>query len=43
MWQHRQQERELRRAEMDILKQRQHLQRQMRDFETSELMSYREV
>ena len=39
MWQHRQQERDLRRTETDILKQRRQLQKTMKDYETSECLT----
>ena len=35
MWQHRQEERELKRAELDMQKQRRNIQRAMKDYEHS--------
>ena len=37
MWQHRQQERELKRAEIDLLKQQKQVRQAMRQAETSKL------
>lgn len=37
MWQHRQQERELKRAEMDLVKQQKQVRQAMRQAEASEL------
>jgi len=38
MWQHRQQERELKRAEMDLVKQQKLVRQAMRQAETSKLI-----
>ena len=35
MWQHRQEERELKRTEMDVIKQKKQVQRSMKDYESS--------
>ena len=35
MWQHRQEERELKRAEMDIVRQKKQVNKTMKDYETS--------
>ena len=36
MWQHRQEERELKRSEMDIIRQKKEVNRTMKDYESSE-------
>ena len=38
MWQHRQKERNLKRAETDIVQQQKHMQRSLKQFENSEFM-----
>ncbi len=38
MWSHRQEERELKRAEMEIVKQKKQLQRVMKNYESSKLV-----
>ena len=37
MWQHRQEDRDLKRAEMDLIKQKKQVQRSMKEYEASEL------
>lgn len=40
MWQHRQKERNLKRAETDIVQQQKHVQRSLKQFENSEFVFY---
>ena len=39
MWQHRQEERDLKRAEMDLIKQKKQVQRSMKEYESSKRLS----
>ena len=38
MWKHRQEERDLKRAEMDLIKQKKHVQRSLKAYESSKLV-----